>query len=274
MLDLQSCYVVKQFLIATGKLLNPDPRRITPGQLRALGLAPLRAGGVLLRPVLGVPARYCYYCSAGFVRTVYTISTCPKYLLYRQKRVYHQPEAVKTVAHAHRRHSTQVVQFRRGLFRQRYSVPRNLCLLDAEDDMSAAATTATATTAVVPHSPTKALLRRSLSSPNFHRDFASKRNSGSLSYQSSIDEDSIEEDSSAGDVIQFCDKLCDNLDRACVCHVLGEDPKYKLTLRRYNTRVRIYGRRTAFSFVPGHVSFALYISRPPRCFFFFFFLAL
>ena len=50
-LDLQSWYVVKQFLIATGKLLNPDPRRLSTGQLRSLGMAPFRAGDIIIGSV-------------------------------------------------------------------------------------------------------------------------------------------------------------------------------------------------------------------------------
>ena len=47
-MDLRSWYVVKQFLVATGKLLNPDPRRLNAGQLRQLGMAPFKAGDIII----------------------------------------------------------------------------------------------------------------------------------------------------------------------------------------------------------------------------------
>ena len=184
--------------------------------------------------------RYCFYCSAGIARTVYTISTSPKYLLRYNRKYAYQHDSVKTAAH--RKHHAHCAQSRRGHhFRvkgqvryQTFSVPREMCQKDPDDDSAAAAPSGGNKSQVcyIEANNNKGLLKIN----SVH----SRNDSINDVYTDSIFENSIIDNSSKVPE-DLADGVCDKSDHVCLFHapyILGEDPKYYQILKQYNTRVR------------------------------------
>ena len=170
--------------------------------------------------------RYCFYCSAGIARTVYTISTSPKYLLRYNRKYMYQHDSVKTAAH--RKHHAHAHSRRGHHLRvkgqvpyQTFSVPREMCQKDPDDDAAASA----------PSSGNKS--RMFYIEANNNKGLFDKSNAHIHSDSNSIFENSI---------INNCSKVPEDLPSNHIClfhapYVLGEDPKYYQILKQYNTRV-------------------------------------
>ena len=196
-------------------------------------------------PFSGAPVRYCYYYSAGIARTVYTISTCPKYLLPK-RRYKHHHEAGKSIAH--RKHHAHCAQSRRGQhFRvrgqvpyQAFGVPRDLCQKDSDDD--AAATIA----------PSGGdgysqvfLVETNNNEQNFSNNLdihsngiISTSHHGNSNHNNCVHSNSITDNYS--EMPDMPNELYNASDHVCLFHapyVLGDDPKYREILKQYNTRV-------------------------------------